>query len=120
MGQKKSPAETKQPERRSSERAFEPELCVALNGKTYRTVNWNMGGFLIDGYKGRLTPGALVTVSAIGESPKKMTDVSVSARVVRSDHDAGLLVVNFLDIDQPAYNLLKAITERRAGSGKTN
>lgn len=79
-----------------------------------------MGGFLIDGYKGGLTPGALVTVSAIGESPKKMNDVSISARVVRSDNDAGVLVITFLDFDQSAFNFMKAITERRAGSDKTN
>ena len=98
-------------DRRGEIRRDDPALVVRVDGKTYNTVNWSMGGLLIEGYKGILTTGALVTVAALGESTKNLTDVCIRARVIRSDQERGYIAVNFLGLDEDAFGLLRAFTD---------
>ena len=102
--------------RREHLRADDPVLVVRVDGKTYKTVNWSMGGLLIEGYKGGLTTGALVTVAAIGETTKNLTDVCIRARVIRSDQEVGYIAVNFLGLDQSAFGLLRAFTDVKSSA----
>ena len=102
--------------RREYPRKDYPALVVRVDGKTYKTVNWSMGGLLIEGYKGDLTTGALVTVAAIGETTKNLTDVCIRARVIRSDQKIGYIAVNFLGLDQSAFGLLRAFTDIKSNA----
>lgn len=97
----------KHQERRESKRQADPSLAVKIDGKTYKTTNWSMGGMFIEGYEGTLTTGALVTVGAFGASIKKLTDVNVRARVINADQEKKYISINFLDLDGPAFGLLK-------------
>lgn len=98
-------------DRRESVRIDDPALVVRVDGKTYKTVNWSMGGLLIEGYDGSLTTGALVTVAALGANTKDLTDVCIRARVVRSDHENKYIAVNFLGLDSSAFSLLRTFTD---------
>ncbi len=102
--------------RREHTRMNDPALVVKVDGKTYKTVNWSMGGLLIEGYKGVLTTGALVTVSALGESVKNLTDVCIRARVIRSDQEMEYIAVNFLGLDQSAFGLLRTFTDIKSNA----
>ncbi|MDH5488963.1 MAG: hypothetical protein OEX17_03440 [Rhodospirillaceae bacterium] len=98
-------------ERRNDVRIDDPSLVVKVDGKTYNTVNWSMGGFLIEGYEGALSTGALLTVAALGTNAKDLTDVCIRARVVRSDPEKGYIAVNFLGLDSSAFSLLRTFTD---------
>ena len=38
---------------------------LAIDGPTYDTVNWSLGGCLIEGYKGELSGGSLINLTNI-------------------------------------------------------
>lgn len=100
-------------ENRKHERGGSPLISVAFEGATYSAVNWSLGGFLIEGYEGKLTSGALFNVTEIGVSGGKMNPVEVRARVVRVDPAIRQLVVSFLDIDDKAFGLLQGYMAQR-------
>jgi len=100
-------------ENRRHERGGSPVITVSFEGQTHTAVNWSLGGFLIEGYKGKLTSGALVNVTEIGGADGKTTPVEVRARVVRVDTSEKQLVVSFLDIDDKAFSLLQGFMAQR-------
>jgi len=100
-------------ERRLRERISDAELAVAFKGDTHTTANWSLGGFIIEGYRGSLTPGALFAIDAVGKAGGQMTKVKVRARVVRSDSAKNSLAVNFLDLDGRAYGVLHEVMSDR-------
>jgi len=91
-------------DRRKHPRAGRMGLVVRLEGQTFEVTNWSMGGFLLEDYKGPLTPGALVTVAGIGCRKTDMHEVDLPARVVRTDD--GVIAVNYLGLDAKAYDFL--------------
>jgi len=100
-------------DRRRHERADVPIITVTVDGELYEAVNWSFGGFLIQGYKGKLTPGSLFDITEIGTAGKPMRPVNVRARVTRTNPLHKQLVVTFLDLDGRAYELLQEfMTER--------
>ncbi len=100
-------------ENRRHERGGSPVIFVTFEGATYSAVNWSLGGFLIEGYEGKLTSGALFNVIEIGTDDGKMNPVEIRARVVRVDPAIKQLVVSFLDIDDTAFGLLQGYMAQR-------
>jgi hypothetical protein len=98
---------------RRHERSGNPALSVTLHGRTYTTADWSMGGVLIEGYDGVLTSGALLTVEEMAAEGDTMTPVAIRARVSRVDTARRRLVVNFLDVDDAAYQILRGFMARR-------
>lgn len=95
-------------ERRQHERISDPAIKLKIAGKIYTSINWSLGGFLIEGYDGELTTGSLLSIEGIGSvSAKKVTEVEISARVIRSDAEAGHLALNILDVDAAAFAVLQ-------------
>ncbi|MCP5372768.1 MAG: PilZ domain-containing protein [Hyphomicrobiales bacterium] len=93
-------------ERRRHARAENPVVNMTFGGETYSVRNWSLGGFMIDGYQGRLTPGALFTVSQIHTVDGEPVDVKIKARVLRRDPSRQELAVSFHDVDGKAYRIL--------------
>ncbi|TCS64092.1 PilZ domain-containing protein [Varunaivibrio sulfuroxidans] len=111
-------------EHRAHARVDTPFIVVRIDGETYRTVNWSMGGMLIDGYGGRLTAGALFSVDAIGNDEKSLLSVHIRARVVRCEADKVQpnkrhLAITYLDLDDSAYTLLGDVLRARDDAGET-
>ena len=94
-------------ERRVHPRIIRVALAVRVGGRTYKTVNWSMGGFMLDDYEGDLSTGALVTVAGIGRSARKLLDVELPARVVRTAEN--IIAVNYLSLDHEAYDFLQIV-----------
>ena len=92
-------------ERRKHLRVKRLGLAVRLGGKTYVTNDWSMGGFMLADYNGKLSTGALVTVSGVGRSSRKMHTVELPARVVRNGEFS--IAVTFLSLDFEAYEFLQ-------------
>lgn len=107
-------------ERRLRERISDAILAVAFKGNTHTTANWSLGGFVIEGYRGSLTPGALFSIDAVGKAGGELTKVKVRARVVRTDSTKKSLAVNFLDLDGRAYGVLHEVMSDRMRLLKQN
>ncbi|NQV48332.1 MAG: PilZ domain-containing protein [Rhodospirillaceae bacterium] len=100
-------------ERREHIRITEPAIGMMIGKKTYTSINWSLGGALIDDYKGELTPGSLFTISELGSAKGKLTKVSVQARVIRLDEKPKILAINFLEIDNQAYAILQTMLAKK-------
>lgn len=93
-------------ERRRYERVTAPAITIQIDDVLYQTRDWSMGGFMIEGYKGRLSPGALFILKRIATLEGDLAPVRVRSRVVRADPDRQRLMVGFLTVDQQAYAIL--------------
>lgn len=100
-------------ERRRHQRFTQPPLNLSVEGRTYSTSDWSMGGFVIDDYSGALTPGSLFTIDGIGGEGNDLTAVEVRARVLRISSDRQRLTVTFLFVDQPAFRVLQRLVDER-------
>lgn len=94
-------------ERRRHERITAPALTLQLDDSVYRTHDWSMGGFMIEGYRGRLSPGALVVLRRIAALDGALAEVNIRARVVRADPERRRLMVAFLSMDAAASAILR-------------
>jgi hypothetical protein len=94
-------------------RSGSSSLGLTLHGRAYAAADWSLGGVLIEGYEGGLTPGALLTVDEIGIEGGDMTPVAIRARVSRVDAALDHVVINFLDVDDAAYRILRDLMARR-------
>ncbi len=102
-------AQEKTENRRAHERVSDPAIRLKIDSKTYRSVNWSLGGFLVDGYEGVLSTGSLMLITEIGPSRGAMTPVKVRGRVIRAEVGASLLAIQVLEIDQSAYAILQKL-----------
>ena len=93
-------------ERRTHERLGEPTLTVHLDGTTYETSDWSLGGMCIRGYDGFRPLMAVVKIGAMGQRGRASREVDVHARVVRLDDQRGSLSLSFLVLDQLASKML--------------
>lgn len=100
-------------ERRRHQRFTQPPISLSLEGRTYATGDWSMGGFVIDDYAGVLTPGSLFTITGIGAEADHLAPVEVRARVLRISEDRRRLTVTFLFVDQPAFRVLQRLVGER-------
>lgn len=93
-------------DRRRHQRVSVPAITLLVDGRPYASHNWSLGGFMIEGYEGRLTPGALFTLDRIAMLDGTFAEVRVPARVVRADAAMQRLVIGFLALDERAYAIL--------------
>ncbi|MGF1640151.1 MAG: hypothetical protein ACFCUO_04310 [Rhodospirillales bacterium] len=103
-------------ERRRHERFTAPAVTLAFNGGRHTTESWSLGGFVVDGYQGSLSAGALLVVEGICAPDGVMTTVEARARVIRLDRGRGRLVVSFLGLDGSAYAVLRDLMAARMRS----
>ena len=107
-------------ERRLRERVCDASLVVAFKGGTYTVANWSLGGFVIEGYRGPLTPGSLISVDAVGKVGGELARVKARARAVRKNAAKQTLAVSFLDLDNRAYEVLHEVMSERMRLLKTD
>lgn len=94
-------------ERRRHQRVTAPAITIQLDDELYQTLDWSMGGFMIEGYQGRLSPGALFILGRIAALDGALAVVKIRARVVRADAERQRLMVGFLAVDEQAYTILR-------------
>ncbi|MBK8909632.1 MAG: hypothetical protein IPM60_17745 [Rhodospirillales bacterium] len=90
-----------------------PEMEVVLDGKPHLTLNWSMGGMVLEGYAGRRATGALLTIEHIRALGGEMTPVRVHGRVLRNDVHNKRLVISLLHMDSAGHDLLMSFMEER-------
>lgn len=103
-------------ERRRHQRFTQPPLSLSLEGRTYATADWSMGGFVIEDYAGALTPGSLFGIDGIAADGEALRPVEVRARVLRISDDRRRLTVTFMFVDQPAFKVLQKLVGQRIQS----
>lgn len=103
-------------DKRRHERVADPDMSLTIDGKSYRSVSWSMGGILLDSYEGNLSTGSLLTITEIGPLGDDLTTVNIRARVIRADSEARHLAVQILELDTPAYSVFQELMSKRLKS----
>ncbi|MSO92220.1 MAG: PilZ domain-containing protein [Rhodospirillales bacterium] len=100
-------------QRRRDTRIESPIIRIRIEGQSYRTVNWSLGGVLIAAYDGSLREGNEFTVTGIGLEHGGLVAVMVPTRAVRVRD--GFLAACFTELDGRAYDVLEALLMKRPG-----
>lgn len=77
-------------------------IQIELEGEVYTTVDWSLGGFLIEGYTGRRRPGDEVMIAIKVFASDVEFNHAASAEVVRIDPLGNQLAANFIGLDSAA------------------
>lgn len=102
-------------QQRKNRRVHNPKLAIGFRGKLFETVNWSLGGCLIEGYDGALVPGDAFDIEYIGPAGRSPWPVLVQARVVRVGGESGMqMAAQFLALSIPAFDILEGVLLRRA------
>lgn len=90
---------------------IEVPIAVSFDGERYQTLDWSLGGFRVQGYKGDLLPGQEFKLAGVGFDVENIYSLSVDCKVVRS-HE-GQLAASFVGLTTEAYDALEALMMRR-------
>ena len=93
--------------RRRDKRVETWPILIELEGKVYPTVDWSLGGFLIDGYEGRRRRGEEITVGILVKAGAERLSHVARAEIVRRDVLAGHLAANFIGLDNATVDTLE-------------
>jgi hypothetical protein len=90
---------------------IEVPIAISFGGERYPTLDWSLGGFRVQGYKGKLLPGHEFKLDGVGFDVENVYSLSVDCKVVRS-HD-GQLAASFVELTPQVYDALEALMMRR-------
>lgn len=107
-------------DRRKDKRPGNRVITLELEGQFYSTLDWSLGGFMIEGYEGSLEPGKLSPVNIILEDGGDTIERTVTASVisiVRSNLELKQLAAQFNDLSDEAFDLLEGWQSRPSQRG---
>lgn len=93
--------------RRRDKRVSVVPIRIELEGETYTSLDWSLGGFLIEGYIGRRLPGEEVMIGIQVVAKGVEYDHVARAEIIRVDRHAGQLAANFVSLDDATLNTLE-------------
>lgn len=101
-------------EARRYKRFSDPALHVTIGERSYRTVDWSIGGLAIGGYSGALQPDKQikVTLRVEGDEEEKKTFAD-RAVVMRNNPGAGILALRFTSHSSATLKVLEYLTRRQ-------
>lgn len=100
-------------DRRVDQRVQSTALEITLDGQTYRTVDWSLGGALLADYFGPRGSGEHVEGSL--QITRDLTSFPFKAVVVRRDPTLGQLALNFTDLSASGFSALESLIMGRYG-----
>jgi hypothetical protein len=71
-------------ERRRDRRLPLPLFTVRLDGQTYQTLNWSLGGLLIEGYSGERAGGETVQIDIKAKDNVADFRMRIAVKVIRA------------------------------------
>ena len=92
------------------DRRLELALRVEIEGKVYKTVDWSLGGFMVEGYEGKLEGGWEVRVESIGLEQGDLVRLGAPAHVVRVDKKKKKLAIAYNGLSSRTYDILEGLT----------
>ena len=97
-------------------------IDIELEAKFFTTLDWSLGGFLIERYEGRRRPGDEITVGIFVRVGDKTYEHVARAGVVRFVPGKNQLACRFLSLEAPVINTLEGHMtgrlKRRKSGGK--
>ncbi len=109
--------------RRRDRRVSVMPIQIELEDEIYTVLDWSLGGFLVEGYSGRLSTGDQVMTEILIIANGVEFRHVIRAEVTRTDPCVGQLAANFLALDNATIATLEGwLTgrlRRKTQGGKT-
>lgn len=101
------------PEHRRDKRMPLPVFSVRISGQTCETLNWSLGGLLIENYDGHLLVEMPVEIEIKIKDEHAEFDMKIEAKVVRNDRENCRLAVKFESLSPTIYDFFERGFSRR-------
>ena len=96
---------------RKDNRIEEQVIYVLIEGETYPTLDWSLGGFRLNGYLGSIVEGQEFLVEGIGPALTELFPIRVDCHAIRVMDEQ--LAASFLELTSDTYDVLEALMMRR-------
>ena len=93
--------------RRRDKRISVRPIQIELEGEVYTAIDWSLGGFLIEGYAGRLRPGEEVMIAIQVIASEVEFNHVARAELIRIDPHGNQLAANFVGLDSATLATLE-------------
>ncbi len=100
-------------EHRRDKRLPLPVFTVRIDGQTCDTLNWSLGGLLVENYNGHLLVEMPVEIEIKIKDEHAEFDMRVAAKVVRNDRDNRRLAVKFEQMSPAIYDFFERSFSKR-------
>ncbi|HVJ44573.1 MAG TPA: PilZ domain-containing protein [Dongiaceae bacterium] len=101
------------PEKRKDKRLPLPVFSIKIDGQTFSTVNWSLGGLLISDYHGNAVEDQLVRLDVKAKDDAAEFKLRISARVIRNRADRHELALKFEEMNPQVYDFFEQCFSRR-------
>lgn len=105
-------------EHRRDKRLALPIFTVRVGGQTCETLNWSLGGLLIEKYDGHLLVEMPVEIEIKIKDEHAEFDMRLMARVVRNDRTARRLAIKFEALSPAIYDFFERSFTKRFQRGR--
>jgi hypothetical protein len=93
--------------RRRDSRTRSCPIRIEIEGRVYDSLDWSLGGFLIEGYEGRRRPGEEITVGLSVDAGGRRHEHVARAEIVRLAPQTGTLAARFEALDAHTVDMLE-------------
>ena len=100
-------------EKRKDKRLPLPVFSVKIDGQTYSTINWSLGGLLVSEYDGTVAEDQLVRIDVKAKDDQAEFKMRLSARVIRHRLDRRELALKFEEMNPQVYDFFEQCFSRR-------
>ena len=102
-----------QVERRRNRRSALPPIEIEIDGESYPTRNWSLGGFLVEPYDGRRKTGDKLAVTIIVKVNDREFRHRAKAKVARRSRVESQLAAHFAALPPEAIDTLDGLITGR-------
>lgn len=101
------------PEKRKDKRLPLPVFSVKIDGESYSTVNWSLGGLLVSDYDGTAADDQVLRIDVKVKDDLAEFKLRLSARVIRNRTDRRELALKFEEMNSQVYDFFEQCFSRR-------
>lgn len=101
------------PEKRRDKRLPLPVFSVKIDGETYTTLNWSLGGLLVSDYDGTAADDQPIRVEMKAKDDTAEFKIKIAAHVIRNRTDRKELALKFDEMNPQVYDFFEKCFSRR-------
>ncbi len=98
---------TKISERRRDKRLTVRPITIEFDGERFETLDWGLGGFLIEPYKGPHMPGDTLFVHVMVDDGRHTHSRMAEITVIRLDREYGEFGASFINMGDDVFAMLE-------------
>jgi hypothetical protein len=100
-------------EKRRDKRLPLPVFKIKIDGQTYATLNWSLGGLLVSEFDGVALEDQILRVDVMAKDENANMKLRIAARVIRHNLERRELALKFEEMNPQLYDFFEQCFSRR-------